>query len=272
MSTSRGSSEPWDWRLSVASVLTCTLAFNLSFVFQEFFLVLPKAFVPGLHPVLFHNNHTWTGHNPLADLLQGTGVLADLVSGGLFLLLLRARPNASTTAKLLMFWMAFCGFFLGLPQIVIGTFVPANDFGTAMRAVGLSANERMVAALAAIIAMAICGGWLVHAFLRNFATACDSSTAGARMRFVALAASLPALASTMLSVPFREPRNALEVFLVPLIAILSGLLWMQGAAWRAAALQSQEQRARPNLLVPAAGLVGLLAIFQLLLRPGISFA
>ena len=81
-------------RLILASALSCTLAFNLTFFVQELLLTLPKAFVPGVHVRLYHNNHDWTGDAPILPLLQGTGGLADLIAGLLFAALLTARANA----------------------------------------------------------------------------------------------------------------------------------------------------------------------------------
>src|ERR1044072_8261141 len=63
-------------RAWLSSWLLAVLAFNLVFILQDFFLVLPKVLVPGLHPILFHNNHDWSGSDPIAELLQGTGALA----------------------------------------------------------------------------------------------------------------------------------------------------------------------------------------------------
>jgi hypothetical protein len=71
----------WDWRLLTLSALLYTMAFNLVFFVQELFLVLPKAFTPGLRPTLFHNNHLWEGEHPLASLFQGTGALATFLLG-----------------------------------------------------------------------------------------------------------------------------------------------------------------------------------------------
>jgi hypothetical protein len=59
---------PWNWKLTINSALLYALAFNLTFFIQELFLVLPKALTPGLRPTLFHNNHSWEGENPLANL------------------------------------------------------------------------------------------------------------------------------------------------------------------------------------------------------------
>lgn len=83
----RARSEPpatavaWDWGLVALSALLYTVAFNLVFFVQELFLVLPKAFTPGLQPTLFHNNRLWEGEHPLASLFQGTGALATFLLG-----------------------------------------------------------------------------------------------------------------------------------------------------------------------------------------------
>jgi putative flippase GtrA len=82
-----GAAIPWSLRQTIGSALLYTLAFNLTFFIQEFFLVLPKAFLPGVRPTLFHNNHDWEGENPLTSLFQGTGALAIFVGGIAFALL-----------------------------------------------------------------------------------------------------------------------------------------------------------------------------------------
>src|SRR5258708_25965187 len=112
---------PWDWNLSIASMLLYALAFNLTFIIQELFLVIPKALTPGLRPILFHNNHTWAGENPLASLFQGTGALAIFVTGLICALLVRHRPARSAGARLFLIWMAYNGFLQSLPQVVIGS-------------------------------------------------------------------------------------------------------------------------------------------------------
>lgn len=61
----------------ISSTLFYTLAFNLLFFIQELFLVLPKALTPNLSPILYHNNHSWTGENRLAFLFQRNGRRGD---------------------------------------------------------------------------------------------------------------------------------------------------------------------------------------------------
>src|SRR3569833_2746466 len=107
-------------RLVVISALICTLAYNLTFFVQELMLTLPKAFLPGVHVWLTHNNHHYEGNHPLLPLLQGTGGLADLVSGLIFAALLSGAGGRSMTARLFLFWMAFFGFFVGLCLLVFG--------------------------------------------------------------------------------------------------------------------------------------------------------
>ena len=71
------------WALIVNSAVIYALAYNLTFLLQELFLVIPKA-IYGLQPILYHNNHRWLISDPIEDLLQGSGALAVLVSGLLF--------------------------------------------------------------------------------------------------------------------------------------------------------------------------------------------
>src|SRR5882757_10732819 len=101
----------WNWKLSVASALLFALAFNLVFFIQELFLVLPKAFTPGLRPTLFHNNHTWEGDNPLAKLFQGTGALATFITASACAVLLSRGWGRSATARLFLIWVVYNGFF-----------------------------------------------------------------------------------------------------------------------------------------------------------------
>jgi hypothetical protein len=107
---------------SVQSILLCTLAFNLTFFWQELWLVIPKAMTPGLHPTLFHNNHIWTGSNPIADLFQGTGAAATLVSGLTFCTLLSQPRSDRPTWRLFLYWMAFQGIYQSLTQITVPCF------------------------------------------------------------------------------------------------------------------------------------------------------
>lgn len=258
------------WRFAAASMLIYVFAFNLTFFVQELFLVLPKALTPGLRPTLYHNNHGWEGTNPLASLFQGTGALATLSVGLLCLWLLR-RPRAWPAGmRLLVFWMAYCGCFMALPQVVIGALSAGSDVGMAMAYLQLGQGTRIAAAIVALglmplIAMRLCRSML------EFADMPAPAGPGARTRLVFRWVTLPALAGTALVLPFRVPRELVEVLLVPLLVMLCGVPWIQAGAWRVRGIRPGGAATAPSLAYPLAAVVGLLLIFQLVLRPGIHF-
>ena len=149
----RSAVPPWDWRLTASSALLYAFAYNLTFFIQELFLVLPKALLPGVHPTLFHNNHTWQGDNSLTSLFQGTGALATFVSGALCARRLRRRPPASTALRLWLIWMTYNWLLQALSQVVVGALLPADDVGMAMDYLGLGPAGKTLAALLALAAI-----------------------------------------------------------------------------------------------------------------------
>jgi hypothetical protein len=259
---------PRPGRLMFVSTLAFALAFNLTFFIQELFLVLPKALTPGLRPTLFHNNHTWSGSHPLEDLFQGTGALATVISGAAcWALLARGRGRTEAT-RLLLLWMMYAGLFMALPQVVVGAVSDASDLGHAMSYFALATGARTALALAALLAMP----WLALRLSRHFlALSPDARSAPRdRTRFMFHAATLPALLGIALVVPFRVPREWLEVLIVPVAVVVAGVPWMQAGAWRATSAGIPSPRAvSPFGLILA--LAALLAIFQLVLRRGIPF-
>lgn len=262
---------PWGWRMSVASILLYVLAFNVTFFVQELFLVLPKALTPGLQPTLFHNNHSWEGTHPLASLFQGTGALATLLVGIAAGAWLRYNRTGPAWWRLLVFWMAFSGVFMALPQAVIGALVPQGDVGMAMTYFGLGSTAKAAVALLALAAMPLFALWLLRPLLELAEDPAQVAGASARTRFVWLAAALPALLAIVLIVPFRVPREWVEVLLLPVIVTVAGLGWMQAGAWWIGNIRlTAGHRDWPigSLLV---GTLVLLAVFQLVLRPGIAF-
>jgi hypothetical protein len=259
---------PWDGRPTLQSTLLYTLAFNLTFFLQELFLVLPKALTPGLRPTLFHNNHTWEGHNPLAALWQGTGAVATLVSSVVCMLLLR-RAWRGATARLFLIWMIYSGVFMALPQVVIGAISPQSDVGMALRYLQLAAVVRTLLALAALALMALSGWWLAGEFLAT-AAAPQRASVRTRRRFVFQVATLPALLAIPLVVLFRIPRELIEVLAVPAVVSVAGMVWVQASAWRAAP-QRPSSQAQGSVAYPLAAVLLLLLVFQLILRRGVAF-
>jgi hypothetical protein len=261
----------WDWRLTISSLLLYVLTFNLVFFLQELFLVLPKALTPGLHPTLFHNNHTWTGHHPLQDLLQGTGALTVFLIGALFALALHNCTGRSKTRHMFIFWMTYQGLFQSLPQVVIGAMNPSNDVGMALNYLHLGHAGKLAAALAAFGAMAATGLWLGPHLLSLASEPGQVRSPGQRAAFIFRTATLPAFGSILLILPFRMPRDLVELVLWPLIVTFAGTSWLQLSAWRMTQVQHCIAQKRASILLPLFALIILLLIFQLILRPGVRF-
>lgn len=267
---STGAPQAWDWSLVIVSALIYTLAFNLTFFVQELFLVLPKALTPGLQPTLFHNNHRWNGDNPLAGLFQGTGALATALVGLACLWVVRHLQPRSVKTRLFGVWMAYCGLLMALPQVVIGALSTGSDVGMAMQYLHLSPTTRLIAALVALAAMPLVALRLLRPLL---AIAREPQQVGdpmARTRFVAQVALVPVLLGTALIIPFRVPREALEVVLLPVLVGLIGVPWMLAGAWRVRDARACG-RQPDSFVLPLLAAIALLLVFQLLLRPGIDF-
>lgn len=257
-------------KLAVASALLYTLAFNLTFFIQELFLVVPKALTPGLRPTLFHNNHRWDGEHPLAALFQGTGALATFVVAAACLVVLRRDVVRSPAWRLWLIWMAYCGFFMALPQVVVGALSAGSDLGMAMGYFQLGTTTKTAAALVALAAIPLLALMLLQSLLGLAAQAAVGS-AGARTWFVCKIALFPMLVANLLIVLFRVPREWIEVIVVPAVVTLVGLGWLLAGAWRVRDAQPIGDAAAPSLAWPLGLVIVLLAIFQLLLRPGIAF-
>lgn len=254
------------WEPIVHSTLAYVLAFNITFFIQELFLVLPKAMVPGLSATLYHNNHEWTGTAPIAELFQGTGAMAILASGLIF----TAIASRQSKPSFFVLWMAFHGLFQSLPQFIVGAIASGNDVGRAYDYLGIGTVGETLVALLALAAMPVAGILLGRQFL---AAAWDQRQLGSyccRFGFLLRIAGLPALAALPIVILFRIPRELIEVLAPPVLVPLFGYGWLQLAAFKPAGARAKG--IRPESVVPFfAGAVALLAIFQLVLRPGITF-
>ena len=228
------------------STILAAVAFNLTFFWQEVWLVLPKAMTPGLHPILYHNDHDWTGTAPIVELLQGTGAIATLVSGLAFLFV--AHRVKGPTVRLFAFWMAFEGLFQSASQFAIGALIPGNDVGRALTWLGYSETSRVMLLAPVVITMGMAGRAL------------------ARLNSHVV---LPLALSIILIIPFRVPRDPIEVLLIPIVVHLIGAGWVIfGASFVA---RQAPDAGRPSIALPFAALLAILLVFQCVLRPGIAF-
>lgn len=254
------------WQPIVHSTLAFVLAFNLTFFIQELFLVLPKSMVPGLTATLYHNNHNWTGEAAIAELFQSTGALAILASGLIFSLIAARRERPS----FFILWMAFNGLFQSLPQFIVGAIVSENDMGRAYDYLAIGPVGESLLALAALAAMPVAGIWLGRRFLE---AAWDPRQLGSyccRFGFLLRVAGFPALAALPIIILFRVPREVVEVLAPPVLVPLFGYGWVQLAAFNPG--DAAARGVRPESVVsPLLAVAALLAIFQLVLRPGITF-
>jgi hypothetical protein len=254
------------WRPFVHSLLAYVLAFNLTFFLQELLLVLPKALVPGVTPTLYHNNHQWVGDAPIAELFQGTGALAILVSGLLFAWVVARQDRPG----LFPLWMAFNGLFQSLPQFVVGAIVPENDMGRAYDYLGMGAVGEGLLAVIALAAMPVAGLWLGRRFLASAWERAPVASQRTRFGYLLRMAGLPALAAIPIIILYRVPRELIEVISAPVLVPLFGYGWLQLAAFRRA--DGHGRGAPPDAVMPMLlAVIALLALFQLVLRPGISF-
>ena len=260
------------WRLTTtwSSALLYTLAFNVTFFVQELFLVVPKALTPGLQPVLYHNNHGWDGDHPLAELFQGTGALAILISAALCALLLR-RARWRPAVTLFFIWMTFHGSFQALLQVVVAAVNPRSDVGRAFAYLGLDGGVQTTAALLALIALpAIARG--VTRLLLTLADARDEvADAPARARFVARIATVPGVLAILPIIAFRVPRELVEVVMPPVVVTVVGMACVQAWSWHAGDVEPRGGAASLTVAYPLAAVLVLLLIFQTVLRPGVRF-
>lgn len=259
----------WDWQLTANAALWYAIAFNLTFLIQEVFLVLPKALLPGVHATLFHNNHTWQGQHPLTALFQGTGVLATFASAGVCARRLQRRPPVSRDMRLFLIWMIYSGLLMGLPQIVNGTVNGESDVGMAMNYLGPGVLTRTVVALMALVAIPVVAVKLTPPLLELADSPARLAGGRARSVFMANIATVPALIGLLLIIPFRMPREWLEVLMPPIVVTAIGIAWMQAGAWRVHGVTPAAVAPLSSPRVPLLLLLGLLLVFQLLLRPGI---
>jgi len=252
-------------RTALGSTLLCALSFALTFFWQELWLVIPKALTPGLDPILYHNDHDWSGVDPIAELLQGSGAIATLTSGLACLFILMRARNASATWALFLFWMAFQGLFQALTQLAIGALLAGNDVGRALAYLGVGG-----AAKAALFVCAVGSMWVFgRALARIYPLA--SAPSAERSRGFALVILVPALLAVGLIIPFRIPREMVEVVLIPLIVNVVGAAWVIAGAVGAYPSDKAAATREPHLIGPAIAVCLLLAFFQLVLRAGVAF-
>ena len=160
---------------------------------------------------------------------------------------------------------------MALAQVVIGAVNPQADVGRAMVYLQVPEGMRFAAASVTLLLMPAFALWLLRRIPAP-STGQAQSPPGAWHVFAT--ATLPALLALPLIVWFRVPREFAEVVIVPALFVLAGIPWMQaGAAYVPRAANVPHDAALPAHAIPRllAAALALLAIFHLVLRPGIAF-
>lgn len=184
---------------------------------------------------------------------------------------LSRRPPQTIGGRFFLSWVVYHGFFESLPQVVVGAFLPQNDVGMTMDYLQFSLLTMYLAALTALVIIITTGIWLSGPLLSlsDDRSAIDSPKK--RTWFIFQVATLPALVSITLILPFRIPGALDQVVLVPIAVTLIGIGWIQANAWRGKALPIGTSKGVAPIRAPLAALIVLLLFFQLILRPGIPF-
>jgi len=257
------------WSLVINSAVVYALAYNLTFFLQELFLVIPKA-VYGLQPILYHNNHRWLGSDPIENLLQGSGALAILISGLVFRVVLSRQTKSPGLLKLFSIWMVYQGLAQSLHQVAESVLNPNHDVADALNYLNAGVTLQYVLAIVALGSLVFVGLSLTRPLLELAPSSMHVETPGARTGFLAQIGTLSALIGTVLIIPFRIPPIAqIEG---PAIVFMMPLFWTLANAWRVKVAQpvGNTSNQKVNWILVVA-LIGLLAIFRVVLAPGIAF-
>jgi hypothetical protein len=205
--------------------LAFALAFNLIYFVQEFFLAWPKALLPGVEAVVFHNNHNWSGDHPDVVMYQGAGALAIIVLGVLLTVIGIVLAKRLKGLHPIWWWSAALGLGLGLIQVPIAAMHPDNDVGQAMDFLQWAPMVRDAYALVAV-AGAIAFGIYFTKPLLAMAPSGSVESARARVIYVLKFAIIPLLVGTIIAWANRAP--PMGHLTMPLF---SGMFILPGVDW-----------------------------------------
>jgi hypothetical protein len=135
----------------------------------------------------------------------------------------------------------------------------------------IGAPAKSIAALVALAAIPLAALSLRRSLLSLADSQASIASIRARTRFVFQVATLPSLAAILLIIPFRVPREWIEVVAVPVVATAIGMVWIQAGAWSVTGVKPAGRSGEQSIAYPLAALLVLLILFQLLLRPGVRF-
>lgn len=131
-----------------------------------------------------------------------------MVTAAACLAALRSPFIRSNQGRLFLVWMAYCGFYMALPQFVIGTVSLSSDVDRATSYLHLGAGDELVIALPAMLAIPVVTRPLARYFLESMD--CDAGgLPGGRQRVqqMFVCGTLPVLVGTVLIIPPGDGRG-----------------------------------------------------------------
>ena len=254
----------------VNAVVLYVLAFNLIFFVQELFLVLPKVAIGGMRPTLFHNNQTVGIEHPAIGLTEGGGAVAIFIVGLIFVGVFMKLRTSTSVFKWFALWMAYHGLVQSIPQVTLGVIDPGLDFGEAMTYLNIGEPLGIIFSIISNIALVAVGLLITRPLLEMAPSTMLIASPGRRTKFILQVGMLITLLGAILIIPFRIP--PLELATGPFIIAFFAMPWALANAWRVTDVQAIGNAANERISWVAIGLtVILLAVFQLVLAPGIRF-
>lgn len=257
------------WFLVLNSAVLYALAYNLIFFIQELFLALGKYWL-GLKAVLYHNNHNWYGSHPNDSLAQGYGALAIFICGLIFSVLFFSMRGSRGWGKVLVFWLAFQGLIQSLPQFATAVVDKETDTGQAFTWLGWSDTTGYLLMAGGIFLVVVIALSSSRLLLELAPTNANVTHPKRRFGYLFRGAFLAGLIGIALIFPFRIP--PMDRALAPVLVTMISVPWIFANAWRVKEVKTRRNVVNERILwTPVFILLILLAVFQLVLAPGVVF-
>jgi len=252
------------------SAVLYAIAYNVIFFFQELFLVVGKKAL-GLQSTLYHNNHNWSGQDPMASLMQGSGALAIFIIGLICWAWFQRIRNSRNEWKLLILWLAFHGLIQSIPQVMIAVFDPNTDVGQALVSyLGLNQTVLVGLAILSILAMIVLCIWFSRPLLEIAPDSVDLSNPKMKLHYIRFIVVGAAAVGCVFIIPFRIP--PITQLISPFILLVFSIPWIWSVAPRVENVKTIGNIVNNKICwKPIIFLVFLLLIFRIILAPGIEF-
>jgi hypothetical protein len=257
--------------------INATVAYLVAFLLTTMLHELAHALVGlalGARPTLYHN-HVASGvalpaaaaiavklAGPIVSLAQAVALTAVVVR----------RPRRDV-AQLVLLWAMVLGYNNFLGYLLTGAFTASGDVGSAARLAGLPFAAILAVSVAGAAAQLVVIWFLRRPFLSFAFEEAQLATAAGRKRVMLHALMLPWLVGSILFTLLSLPSPAIISLVYPLSSGMPFIMPWQAAGNPSAreGLAASDGAAAAAVSRGAiAALVALVAIYQLVLKPGVS--